>query len=167
MSLLDKFKQKFTSEGNDYDTEDENYYPDDDYAEYPEEKEAEKSTNSAQTAEFSSSSIAMPSMGVNLSGSSIELKVVKPASYKDTNQIADHLLSGRTVVLNLEATNKETARRLIDFLTGVAYSISGDIKKVSTNTYVITPKNVAVSSDSMREKSQEAAQSGDYYSDLA
>ena len=90
------------------------------------------------------------SQNLNISGSAIELKVVKPESYKNASQIADHLLNGRTVVLNLESTNKETARRLIDFLTGAAYAIGGDIKKVSNNTYVITPgDNVAVSGDKL------------------
>jgi len=85
--------------------------------------------------------------GVNISGPTIELKVVKPESYRNAPQIADHLIAGKTVVMNLEATNKETAKRLIDFLTGSAYAVRGDIKKVSNNTYVITPYNVAVTGD--------------------
>ena len=97
------------------------------------------------------------SQNLNISGSAIELKVVKPESYKNASQIADHLLSGRTVVLNLESTNKETARRLIDFLTGAAYAIGGDIKKVSNNTYVITPgDNVAVSGDKLTAEAKAA-----------
>lgn len=97
------------------------------------------------------------SQNLNISGSAIELKVVKPESYKNASQIADHLLSGRTVVLNLESTNKETARRLIDFLTGAAYAIGGDIKKVSNNTYVITPgDNVAVSGDKLTGEAKAA-----------
>ena len=79
--------------------------------------------------------------------SALELKVVRPERFDSVTQIADHLLNGRTVVLNLEATNKETARRMIDFLSGVAYSIDGNLKKVANNTYVITPGNVAVSND--------------------
>ena len=66
-----------------------------------------------------------PSSGVGLSSAAIEMKVVRPERYEDGNQIADHLLNNRTVVINLEATNKETARRMLDFLTGVAYSIDG------------------------------------------
>ncbi len=84
------------------------------------------------------------------SGSSLELKVVKPDRYENVNQIADHLLNRRTVVLNLEGTNKETARRLIDFLSGVAYSIAGQLKRVANNTFVITPHNVDVSGDQLR-----------------
>ena len=107
-----------------------------------------------------------PQNNMNISGSAIELKVVKPESYKNASQIADHLLNGRTVVLNLENTNKETARRLIDFLTGAAYAIGGDIKKVSNNTYVITPgDSVAVSGDQMKteEKAAPAEESAEYF----
>ena len=79
--------------------------------------------------------------------SALELKVVRPETYDAAGKIADHLLNRCTVVLNLEATNKETARRLVDFLTGVAYSISGSIRRVATNTFVITPSNVGISGE--------------------
>lgn len=88
--------------------------------------------------------------GMSLNASSIELKVVRPDTFVNSRQIADHLLNNRTVVLNLEATNKETARRILDFLSGVAYSIGGQLKRVANNTFVITPDNVAVSGDQMR-----------------
>lgn len=86
-------------------------------------------------------------------GAAIELKVVKPERYANVKQIADHLLNHRTVVLNLEATNKETAKRLLDFLSGVAYSIDGQLKRVASNTFVITPANVDVSGDQMQPAS--------------
>ena len=92
------------------------------------------------------------SMGM---GGAIELKVVKPERYSNVQQIADHLLNHRTVVLNLESTNKETAKRLLDFLSGVAYSINGQLKRVATNTFVITPDNVDVSGEQMRTASGE------------
>lgn len=88
--------------------------------------------------------------GMSLNASSIELKVVRPDTFVNSRQIADHLLNNRTVVLNLEVTNKETARRILDFLSGVAYSIGGQLKRVANNTFVITPDNVAVSGDQMR-----------------
>ena len=86
-------------------------------------------------------------------GAAIELKVVKPERYANVKQIADHLLNHRTVVLNLEATNKETAKRRLDFLSGVAYSIDGQLKRVASNTFVITPANVDVSGDQMHPAS--------------
>jgi len=100
--------------------------------------------------------------GMQVSGSSLELKVVKPERFDNVPQIANHLLNRRTVVLNLEETNKETARRLLDFLSGVAYSINGNLKRVANNTYVITPCNVDVSDGPLREKRQKD-DSSDYY----
>ena len=84
-------------------------------------------------------------------GDALELTVVRPDGFEAATQIADNLLNQRTVVLNLEATSKETARRLLDFLAGVAYSISGKLKRVATNTYVITPSNVGVTGETMKD----------------
>lgn len=97
-------------------------------------------TNSAQ-------SMGAANSGLSINASALELKVVRPDRFESVSQIADHLLNKRTVVLNLEATNKETSRRIIDFLSGVAYSISGNLKRVANNTFVITPCNVDVSND--------------------
>ena len=95
--------------------------------------------------------------GVSVSsGSSIEMKVVKPDRLDAVTQIADHLLDRKTILLNLEDTNRETARRLIDFLNGVAYAINGNLKKVANCTYVITPSNVDVSGEQIKE-SQDAS----------
>ena len=89
------------------------------------------------------------------SGSSIEMIVVKPEKLETVTQIADYLVDRKTILLNLEETNKETARRLIDFMNGVAYAINGDLRKVATNTYVVTPSNVELSGEKL-SASQEA-----------
>lgn len=102
-----------------------------------------------------------PAGGISLSGSAIELKVVKPEHFESVTQIADHLLKKRTIVLNLENTNKETARRLIDFLSGVAYSIEGSLKKIASNAYVITPANVDVGDAQLRSRANASAKDGD------
>ncbi|MBO4423351.1 MAG: cell division protein SepF [Clostridia bacterium] len=93
---------------------------------------------------------------VKLDGAALELKVVKPERYESAPQIADHLLNRRTVVLNLEATNKETSRRIIDFLSGVAYAIDGMLSKVAVNTYIITPANISVSGEALNDEKAEA-----------
>ncbi len=98
------------------------------------------------------------------SGSALELKVIRPERWENVNQIADHLINHRTVVLNLEATNKETARRMIDFLLGVVYTIEGDIKKVAANTWVITPNNVDMSQEQQAQKQQAANMNNNPYS---
>lgn len=104
--------------------------------------------------------------GMQVSGSSLELKVVKPERFDNVSQIANHLLNRRTVVLNLEETSKETARRLLDFLSGVAYSINGNLKRVANNTYVITPCNVDVSGDQLRDRRQKEDNPDIYSSDI-
>ena len=92
---------------------------------------------------------------IGLSGSNIKMKVVYPKKYDgDTaSQIANNLLNKCTVILNLEQTNKETSRRLIDFLTGVAYSIGGTLKRISEKTYVVTPANIDVDEEKIKPAS--------------
>ncbi len=106
--------------------------------------------------------------GMSLNGNALELKVIRPDRFESVSQIADHLLNKRTVVLNLEATNKETSRRIIDFLSGVAYSISGNLKRVANNTFVITPCNVDVSNDAQetQKAQQKTAPAGDIYDNI-
>ena len=81
----------------------------------------------------------------------LQVVLVKPERFDDASTIADHLLSKRTVVLNLESTNKEVSRRLIDFLSGVAYANNGQIKRVANSTFIITPYNVDFMGDLLDE----------------
>ena len=81
----------------------------------------------------------------------LKVVLVKPERFENASEIADHLKDKRTVVLNLESTNKDIARRLIDFLSGVAYAGEGKIKKVSANTYIITPYSVDLMGDLIDE----------------
>ena len=81
----------------------------------------------------------------------LKVVLVKPERFEDASEIADHLKDKRTVVLNLESTNKDIARRLIDFLSGVAYAGEGKIKKVAANTYIITPYHVDIEGDLIDE----------------
>ncbi len=81
----------------------------------------------------------------------LQVVLVKPDCFENASEIADHLREKRTVVLNLESTNKEIARRLLDFLSGVAYANEGKIKKVAISTYIITPYNVDILGDLIDE----------------
>ncbi len=81
----------------------------------------------------------------------LQVVLVKPERFENASEIADHLRDKRTVVLNLESTNKEIARRLLDFLSGVAYANEGKIKKVAVSTYIITPYNVDILGDLIDE----------------
>ena len=81
----------------------------------------------------------------------LQVVLVKPDRFENASEIADHPREKRTVVLNLESTNKEIARRLLDFLSGVAYANEGKIKKVAISTYIITPYNVDILGDLIDE----------------
>ena len=107
------------------------------------EEEAE-TVREAETAEAPRAKNAFTGTEI-CAAASLELKVVRPEQFEDSCDIADHLLAGRTVVLNMDFINKDVTRRLIDFLSGVAYSIHGRFQRVATGTYIITPRNVEVS----------------------
>lgn len=81
----------------------------------------------------------------------LQVVLVKPEVFEDASAIADHLNEKRTVVLNLENTGKEISRRLIDFLSGVAYANGGKIQRVAHSTYLITPYNVGIMGDLLDE----------------
>ncbi len=83
--------------------------------------------------------------GLSLGGNNIELKVVRPEAYTEVATIAQYLLDGCTVFLNLEDTEDVAKRRILDFLSGVAFANRGQMKRVAANTFIISPNNVDVS----------------------
>ena len=90
---------------------------------------------------------------VNLGSGSAQSQVVlvKPERFETAAEIADHLRARRPVLINLETTPKDVTRRLVDFLSGVAYALDGKVKKIAANTYIITPSNVDLVGDLMDE----------------
>lgn len=81
----------------------------------------------------------------------LQVVLVKPDRFEAAPEIADHLREKRTVVLNLESVGKDVARRLLDFVSGVAYASEGKIKKVAIGTYIVTPFNVDILGDLVGE----------------
>lgn len=80
----------------------------------------------------------------SIEGSNIELKVVRPESFAEVSSIADYLIEGCTVVLNMELVDKATTIRMLDFLNGVTYTKDGEIKNVAPGTYIITPNGIDI-----------------------
>lgn len=149
MGFLDKIKGAVNPKEDDYIDEFEEYddgFSDDGYDDEP-----------GYTAPQTQTQNRPASRGMGLNSGALEMKVVKPERYdsQTAQKIADHLLSKRTVVLNLEVASKESARRLIDFLSGVAYSINGYMQKVANNTFIIVPENVDISGEQMKEASKQ------------
>ncbi len=91
---------------------------------------------------------------VNISTTAkLQVALFKPEKFgEETRTIADELVKTHTVVLNLENTNKDMSRRIIDFLSGVAYANRGKIKKVSANTFIIIPSNVDLTGDDLLDE---------------
>ena len=80
-------------------------------------------------------------------GSGMEVCVIKPTSVEDAREITETLLSGRTVILNLEGLDLEVAQRIIEFTSGATYAISGNLQKISNYIFLVTPTNVDISGD--------------------
>lgn len=80
----------------------------------------------------------------SIEGNNIELKVVRPEAMDEIFTIADYLMDGCTVVLNLELLDKTSITRMLDFLNGVTYTTGGDVKNVSQGTYIITPSGINI-----------------------
>ena len=124
--------------------------PDDEYDEYYEDEPE-------QEQESSRSSYSEPRRSSSYSFADFaprgEVVLFKPISFgEETRAIADELLKRHTVVLNLEKTEKDVSRRIVDFLSGVAYANNGKIKRIATNTFIITPYNVDLTGDDVLDE---------------
>ncbi|MBC5787243.1 MULTISPECIES: cell division protein SepF [Clostridiaceae] len=139
MSFMDKLKGMVGVEDEDYE----------EYEEYDDNREvfSAKEENDHRSDRDNSKNKVM---NINATAQ-LKVVLVKPERFEDASSIADHLNAKRTVVLNLESASKEIARRLIDFLSGVAYANNGQIKRVANSTFIITPYNVDVMGDLLDE----------------
>ncbi len=84
---------------------------------------------------------ADPKKGGNGSGKMI---LVEPRAYSESQQIADHLKSRNSVVVNFKRVTSDQSKRIIDFLSGTLYAINGDLQKIGDGIYLCTPKNIDV-----------------------
>ena len=157
MGLMDELK-KLTRPYNEEDMDEYDYDEEEDLA--PEEEPAPAPSSSRRSAYTAPEPAPAPSTGrrsgpakvVNLNNNSaMQVILVKPDRFDTVSEIADHLRDKKSIVLNLESTNKDVARRLVDFLSGVAYALDGKIKKVAISTYILTPVNVEIVGDLVEE----------------
>ncbi len=73
-----------------------------------------------------------------------KMVLLEPRAYSESQQIADHLKSRNSVVVNLKRVTSDQAKRIIDFLSGCIYAIGGTMQKIGVGIYLCTPKNVNV-----------------------
>ena len=89
----------------------------------------------------------LPMTGASPVVTSSKMVITEPQCFDDVKEISEHLKERRSVIVNLETVTKEDQRRIIDFLSGAIYVIDGNIQKISTLIYLITPKSVEIQND--------------------
>ncbi len=139
MGFLDDMKKVFIPQEDDYEDDFELEEEEEPVKEEPVEKVRREHTTRLFQNDRSKKV-------VSYSPSAAQMQVVlcKPERFEDVPSVADHLNEKKTVVLNLESANRETSRRIIDFLSGVAYANRGNIKKIANSTFIVTPDDVSV-----------------------
>lgn len=162
MGVFDKFLDIMKLNDDDYD--DDFYDDEDDFYEdeYEEEKPhrnlfGKKNNNKEDYDDFdmqensklpaNSNKVTPMRQPARRSSANMEVCVVKPTSVDDSREITETLLAGRTVILNLEGMDLEIAQRIIDFISGATFAISGNLQKISNYIFLVTPTNVDISGD--------------------
>lgn len=166
MGVLDKFLSIMRLDDDD-DYDDDDFFDDDyedDYEEKPKKSvfhrgreesydnedddyNYELSSKSKSASRTNSKVTPMRQPARRNNSVSMEVCVIKPNSVEDAREITETLLSGRTVILNLEGMDLEIAQRIIDFTSGATYAISGNLQKISNYIFLVTPTNVDISGD--------------------
>ena len=152
MGLVNDFKRWVSGE-----VDDEDFDMDEGLEDAPEEEEPSyysrpEPVRSAPAAEPQPMSVQprRNNRVVNINATTkLAVVLVKADQFNNVADIADHLKNKMTVVLNLETTDKETSKRMLDFMSGVTYAIEGKIKRVASDTYLITPLDVEIVGDDL------------------
>jgi len=160
--FVDKFKRMWDAPDDEYEYNEYGYEDDSE----PEQEPAPSRRSSSRYDDYGDPAPARDTARrnkvVNISATAkLSVALFKPERFgEETRNIADELVKTHTVVLNLENTNKDMSRRIIDFLSGVAYANRGKIKKVATSTFIIIPNNVDLTGDDLLD---ELEHSGVYF----
>ena len=153
--IVDKFKRMWDAPDDEYEYDEYGYADEGEEEEY--EEEPARNRDRDRDRNYNSRNKVV---SINATAK-LQVGIFKPERFgEETRSIADELMKNHTVVLNLEDTNKDMARRILDFLSGVAYANNGKIKRVATNTYIIIPSNVDLTGDDLLD---ELENSGVYF----
>ena len=161
MGVFDKFlnimkldEEDDFDEFDEYDEEDD----DDDYEEAPKkrffkkkEKDFDYDLEDAIVNETKAVTRTAPAKITPITrrraGTGMEVCVIKPTSFEDSREVTETLLSGRAVVLNFEGLDMDLAQRIIDYTCGTCVAIDGNLRKISSYIFIVTPKSVDISGD--------------------
>lgn len=159
MGVLDKFLDAIKlSDDDDY--EDDDFFDDEFDDDYEDEKpkkslfkkekpvyEDEEDDYEIKKPARSNSKVTPMRQPARRNAPAMEVCVIKPNNMDDSREITETLLSGRTVILNLEGLDLEDAQRIIDFISGAAFAIDGNLQKISNSIFLVTPAHVDISGD--------------------
>ena len=159
MGVLDKFLDAIKlSDDDEY--EDDDFFDDEFDDDYEEEKpkkslfKKEKPVLDDEEEEFeikkparANSKVTPMRQPARRNAPAMEVCVIKPNNMDDSREITETVLSGRTVILNLEGIDLEDAQRIIDFISGAAFAIDGNLQKISNSIFLVTPAHVDISGD--------------------
>lgn len=105
------------------------------------EVDTEPKTSLFEQAKFSKTSEAVKSLNMNKDS---HLVLFEPRSFGETQDIANYLKTKKATVVNLHRLQKDQAKRVVDFLSGVIYAIEGDIQRIGPKIFLCTPRNISV-----------------------
>jgi cell division inhibitor SepF len=91
--------------------------------------------------------VLQPVGGNGGGGADVQVHLVTPSSFNDAQEVADRFKRSVPVILNLQTTESELAKRLIDFASGLTYALDGGMQKIAEKTFLLTPRNVEVSAE--------------------
>ena len=97
----------------------------------------EDDTKSTEDEYYNAENVTIPNNGG-------KMILLEPRAYSESQQIADHLKKRNTVVVNMKRVTSDQAKRIVDFLSGTVYAISGDMQKIGNGIFLCTPKNIDV-----------------------
>ncbi|MCC8170118.1 MAG: cell division protein SepF [Oscillospiraceae bacterium] len=143
MSFLNTVKNFIGLETDEY--YDDEYYDEDDV-------EEEDSAPRASTHTFPrrTSSKVVPLNSVNQS----RVRIIKPENFDASTKVADEVKGGRMVIFDVGMLDADEARRIVDFVAGAVYGVSGNIRRVSGGIFVAAPRNIDITGDNIKEQAR-------------
>ncbi len=128
--------------------ETDDYY-DDEYYDEEELDEEEERTN-YRTFPKRPASKVVPMSSPNLS----RVRIIKPENFDASTKVADEIKGGRMVIFDVGMLDANEARRIVDFVAGAVYGVSGNIRRVSGGIFVAAPKNIDITGDNIKEQAR-------------
>ncbi len=89
---------------------------------------------------------------VSMPQSQVRMKICKPTSFEQSEEICNELKEKKSIIVNLEYVNKDVARRIVDFISGAVHALDGHIEKISNSIFLVAPFNYEIVNDLAREE---------------